>query len=224
MAVFFISDTHFGHGNILKYCHRPFLNEEEQRLLSEHHDFKVCRESVEKMDNTIIDNINKVVKSDDTLWHLGDFAFADYSKAKRYRDRINCQNMYLVWGNHDKPYIRDLFNDCYAQGGGGRGSDPPEAMTVDGQWIWLNHYPMLSWEGSYKGCWVLHGHVHGNIRKHPAWRAVYDLMQQCDVGVDGPCMSTRDGVWNHTFKPWTMAELRKFMEPKVSASRANRTL
>jgi calcineurin-like phosphoesterase family protein len=52
---FFIADTHLGHKNIIKYCNRPF------RLVAH-------------MDDTIIDNINEVVKSNDILYHLGDFA------------------------------------------------------------------------------------------------------------------------------------------------------
>ena len=52
---FFTSDTHFGHENIIKYCNRPFT-------------------STEEMDKALISNWNKVVKPEDTVFHLGDFA------------------------------------------------------------------------------------------------------------------------------------------------------
>ena len=29
MQVWFTADTHFGHGNIIKYCQRPFMSREE---------------------------------------------------------------------------------------------------------------------------------------------------------------------------------------------------
>lgn len=92
--VYFTSDSHFGHGNIIKYCKRPFLSDYEKSLFDQGKDFKVGRESVEWMDQTLIDNINAVVGSDDILWHLGDFSFAPYAVAKRYRDAIKCQTMY----------------------------------------------------------------------------------------------------------------------------------
>lgn len=224
MSVYFVSDTHFGHGNIIKYCSRPFMTESEQQLLADKQAFRVSRESVERMDSIIIDNINSVVKPEDTLWHLGDFAFSDYKAARRYRDRIHCRKMNLVWGNHDRAFLRDLFDDCYAQGGGGNGSDVPEPLVVDGQYIWLNHYPCMSWDGSNKGCWMLHGHVHGNIRKNPVWRAVYDLMLICDVGVDGPCVMAKEKIYNHTFTPWSMAELRNFMKFKQTMIQEVRTI
>lgn len=48
-----ISDTHFGHANIIKYCNRPFTN-------------------VTTMNATLIRNWKALVKNDDTIWHLGD--------------------------------------------------------------------------------------------------------------------------------------------------------
>src|SRR4051812_37591455 len=83
-----VGDTHFNHFNIIKYCKRPFA-------------------STEEMDDVIINNINRLVKPNDTLWHLGDFCFGPrdpykfYKTAEGYRNRINCKNMILIWGNHD---------------------------------------------------------------------------------------------------------------------------
>lgn len=56
MRRFIISDTHFGHANIIDYCNRPFRD-------------------VFDMDETLIRNWNEVVGKDDLVYHLGDFAF-----------------------------------------------------------------------------------------------------------------------------------------------------
>jgi calcineurin-like phosphoesterase family protein len=213
VSTFFIADTHFGHGNILKYCKRPFLNEEERKMLAEHRDFRVSRESVELNDATIINNINAIVGEDDTLWHLGDFCFADEKAARGYRDRIVCQNVNIVWGNHDKPArLRHLFGQAEQQ----------IELSVEGQNVFLNHYPMLSWDGSYKGCWNFYGHVHGNLRKNPIFRAACDIMLNVDVGVDGPDFDENGFMADHKFVPWSMKEIANYMNNKVRAFKENR--
>lgn len=78
--IWFISDTHFGHENIVGYC-RPHFS------------------SVEEMETTIIDNWNAEVKPQDLVYHLGDFAWKT-SDAKRVRPLLN-GSIRLIVGNHD---------------------------------------------------------------------------------------------------------------------------
>ena len=54
--IWFTSDTHFGHENVLRFCERPW-------------------KTVEAMNKALIDRINACVAPDDTLYHLGDFSF-----------------------------------------------------------------------------------------------------------------------------------------------------
>ena len=54
--VFFTSDTHFYHANIINFCKRPFAN-------------------VETMNEALIENWNAVVGANDIVFHLGDFCF-----------------------------------------------------------------------------------------------------------------------------------------------------
>lgn len=76
----FISDTHFGHENIIYYAGRPF-------------------ECADDMDDTLIDNWNAVVKPQDLVYHLGDFAM-NVSRAKEARAHLN-GSIRLIAGNHD---------------------------------------------------------------------------------------------------------------------------
>jgi calcineurin-like phosphoesterase family protein len=85
--IFFSSDHHFGHANILKYCNRPFKD-------------------VEEMDRVLVDNWNSVVTNKDIVYHLGDFSFGP---APLYLNQLN-GTKYFVRGNHEKPLVNALGN------------------------------------------------------------------------------------------------------------------
>lgn len=76
---FFTSDTHFGHANIIRFCNRPFRN-------------------VEEMNEALIENWNLVVSEDDTVFHLGDFAFGGSNVWKSIIPRLN-GHINLIIGN-----------------------------------------------------------------------------------------------------------------------------
>lgn len=76
--VWCISDTHFYHENIGKYCNRP-----------------------NNWFDLIINNWNKVVNSNDIVLHLGDFSFGNITHIKSIRERLNGE-IYLIRGNHDR--------------------------------------------------------------------------------------------------------------------------
>ena len=80
--VWFTSDFHLGHRNIIRYCNRPF-------------------DSIEDMDATLLANLNRKVGENDVLYFLGDFCLGDADQAKLYRDRIVCRNIHMIEGNHD---------------------------------------------------------------------------------------------------------------------------
>lgn len=90
--LWFTSDLHFGHDNIIKYCHRPFANAVE-------------------MNRTIINNINERVGCNDDLFILGDFVVSKGQPkelALEMFNAINCPHKHLVKGNHDRS--RDIKN------------------------------------------------------------------------------------------------------------------
>ena len=160
--VFFTSDTHFGHSNIIKYCQRPF-------------------NSAEHMDEVLINNWNEVVSPQDIVFHLGDFCFGSDKEWIKILQRLN-GTKYLILGNHDlkkianSNQIKDYFADINMQ----------MRVVVDKQKMLLNHYPFLCFEGGYQNVWQLFGHVHSS--KHSTGldkeRLVHLFPTQYDVGVD----------------------------------------
>ena len=90
MNVFFTSDTHWLHSNVIRYDNRPFS-------------------TVEEMDETLIKNWNKVVKDGDIVYCLGDFGFCSLGKIKDILDRLKGTKI-LVLGNHDRHSVTGYYN------------------------------------------------------------------------------------------------------------------
>lgn len=84
MTIFFTSDTHFDHANVIRFCDRPF-------------------ESVGEMNEALIKNWNAKVKPQDTIYHLGDFCMG--SDGQRIMNRLNGKK-HLIIGNHDKKGVK----------------------------------------------------------------------------------------------------------------------
>ncbi|MBY0461535.1 MAG: metallophosphoesterase, partial [Gemmataceae bacterium] len=187
MQYWFTADTHFGHGNIIKYCQRPFLSREERAALRDNPrgKLRLSDETVKRHDDAILAAINERVAPGDTLWVLGDFCWGGFAEARYYRDCIRCENVFLVWGNHDRGEIAPVFSDTIEQG----------MIRADGQEIWLNHYPMRSWNKAFHGSWHLYGHVHGRLQREDEQNLG---MLVKDVGVDA-CDS----------RPISLGELRE---------------
>lgn len=160
---FFTADWHLNHANIIKYCNRPFLNEEERSLLELSQrgslplkSIKISQESVNKMNDSIISATNKVVDQNDNLVLIGDFCWNSTPKdiVKSLVSKINCKNLYLIWGNHDnRQTFKPLFKSTYDQ----------YLFHIEGQHIFVSHYPCRSWPHSSYKSWMLYGHVHNRF-------------------------------------------------------------
>lgn len=142
MTVWFTSDTHFGHANVIRYSDRPF-------------------DDVEEMNEIMIRNWNAIVRPGDLVYHLGDFAFTRPEQATKIAKRLMGQK-YLVWGNHDKALRKD--KDFMAQW---IWAKDIADIKVGDQRIVLCHYAMLTWNQSHRGAWNLHGHSHGSLKEDP---------------------------------------------------------
>ncbi len=152
---FFTSDTHYGHANIIKYCDRPFKNQEEH-------------------DNMLINNHNSIVGPKDYVIHLGDFAFGKKVNKLFISDILNQLNgkIIIVFGNHDK-YARsekELFFKFY---------DGIYEQKIGSKKIVCCHYPLLSWNSAFYGKPHIFGHVHSGPKKYFKHQP-----NSYDVGVD----------------------------------------
>jgi calcineurin-like phosphoesterase family protein len=148
LAPWFTADTHFGHAGALGFYRRPFA-------------------SVAEMDATMVTRWNEIVKPDDEIWHLGDFALRISAPAAGLLlDSLNGRK-HLITGNNDPPEIAGLPGwasvQAYAE------------LTVGIRRLVLCHYAFRTWNGMTKGALNLHGHSHGRLKPMP---------RQTDVGVD----------------------------------------
>jgi calcineurin-like phosphoesterase family protein len=82
VTIFFTSDLHIGHDRINELAGRPF-------------------DSVNEMNNAIVDNWNARVGRDDVVWVLGDVAMGHINDSLRFIERLN-GSKHLVPGNHDR--------------------------------------------------------------------------------------------------------------------------
>lgn len=158
----FTADWHLNHNNIIKYCERPFMSFEEKGLFDlvkiksiRSKELRISDESTKLMTDTIIENTNAVVRNDDHLVVIGDVVHTPrqnrFEVAKSLISRINCQNIYLVLGNHDnRQILSPLFKSVFDK----------HLWNIDGQLIYTDHYPGRSWDQAHSGAWMLYGHVH----------------------------------------------------------------
>lgn len=136
MKTFLISDTHFGHSNIL-----TFKNQYGDLIRK----FK----DVKEMDLTMIYNWNSVVSPKDKVYHLGDVSMTSFTHLKRIFDSLNGEKI-LIKGNHDNLKLeqyKQLFKDV-------------RAYHILDKFI-LSHIPihpesLSRWRAN------IHGHLHGN--------------------------------------------------------------
>lgn len=130
--IWFISDTHFGHENIIYYAHRPF-------------------EGPEDMDEIMIDKWNTHVKPEDLVYHLGDFAM-NSNHAKKIRPLLN-GTIRLIAGNHDdipKYAHAGLFQRITE-------SRNLETVHSDLKGVYATHRPIILGETARIN---VHGHIH----------------------------------------------------------------
>ena len=172
MNIFLTSDSHFGHGNIIKYCNRPWMKPTDLDADGEWVSEEVKRERTRENDETLIANWNSRVQRGDIVYHLGDFAFTKTpADTEAYIRRLN-GSIHLIRGNHDKDAVAKAKGFAWVSG-----EYQGKMVAVDSQDIFCFHTACLIWPKSHRGCWHLHGHSHGTLPDNPNSLSI-------DVGVD----------------------------------------
>ena len=179
---YWVADTHFYHANALKFDHSP------------HGD-------IIERNEAIIKDWNQLVGAEDTVFHLGDFAFMPADQRKDPKkvealcndvlDRLNGK-IILIEGNHEQavmrfPSVMSRFAAIHNY----------LEVFVGSQRICMSHYPFHEWNQMHRGAYMLHGHTHT--------KDTYDKKYKlCNVG-----------IMNWDYKPVSYDQIVKYMEPKL---------
>jgi calcineurin-like phosphoesterase family protein len=186
--IWFVSDHHFGHENIIKYESRPFRNASE-------------------MDSAMIHAHNMLVDEEDTVYILGDFTLLGAQEAVNYM--WNLKGRIKILSNefhHDHrwltyPWIHDMLPSHVEL-------LPPihvikTPYTVPGSKyrtvMVLCHYPFAVWDRKHYGSWHLYGHTHrGNSTDGLSLNVSIDNINQNFGG----------------YRPISMEEVHKVLQKK----------
>lgn len=198
--IYLTADHHFGHGNIIDYCDRPFTDAEE-------------------MDRAMIEAWNSLVRPDDTVYHLGDFTLRGINKFTSVVERLNGHTM-IVPGGHDWRWIEQahqenqLTKPLFHSGqqhmhnydvvihNSLTAMKPPGYKMPDGEhnlFIVLCHYAMRVWDRWHYGSLHAYGHSHSNLPFQPC---------SLDVGVDNAKKLLG------SYRPFSLDEFIKFATSK----------
>jgi calcineurin-like phosphoesterase family protein len=151
--IWFISDEHFWHRNVIRLCTRPFSD-------------------LNNMHQELIKRFNALVKPEDTVIHCGDFCFGSGGRAREILSQLNGRHI-LVMGNHDKGMI-SMMNAGFIL------VVSELALRIGNKKVLVKHYPYRpawirrKWNRLFKpyelkhlerrppnnGGWLIHGHTH----------------------------------------------------------------
>lgn len=141
--IYFTSDTHFGHENIIRYCNRPFS-------------------SIDEHDEVLVDNWCSRVNKGDTVYHLGDFGYTkDSNRLRKICNKLT-GNIVLIQGNHDTNLdaIKFRFRSI-------KDTHLISTKVLDTKVrVFLSHYPHRTWIHRPRDCYHLFGHAHGNMASY----------------------------------------------------------
>jgi len=178
--IYFSSDSHFYHGNVIMYSNRPFS-------------------SVEEMNQSMIDSWNKIVKPNDIVYHLGDFAFCNYLLICELLKQLNGEKHFIL-GNHDK-IIRE--KSVYLTGNGLLKSiQDYKEVNYNHKTFCLFHYPMRTWNKKHYNSYHCFGHVHNALDNQPNGLSI-------DVGVDSKLITSE-------YRPISSEEIINYFDSKTA--------
>lgn len=155
--IYFTSDLHFWHKNIIQLANRPF-------------------QTIEEMNRTLIQTWNSCVRKQDEVYILGDVTLAGPEKAMDVLCQLNGRK-YLVKGNHDGFADKDSFDNNLFEW-----VKDYHCLKYEKKCFILCHYPFEEWDGFFRNTIHLHGHQN-NCKGYNLENKQKGLLRY-DVGVD----------------------------------------
>lgn len=140
--IWYTSDLHFCHKNIVQYTNRAMDTTQENH------------------DEWLIDLWNSQVNKGDLVWHLGDFSFSrNTGEIHRLITQLNGVK-HFIKGNHDDRDILDKLkkNNFISWWG-----DYKETK-IGGVSTCLFHFKIENWHKQHHGSYHLFGHSHGQAK------------------------------------------------------------
>ncbi len=160
--IYFTSDLHFYHDNVIKFANRPYKNSEQ-------------------MNQALIKNWNDKVGANDEIYILGDFTMKGAELATEILSQLKGKK-HLIKGNHDRFVQSPAFENWWFESV----SDYQQISYHSTRFI-LFHYPILEWNQFFRGSIHLHGHQHNHADYNLMNRE--KGIRRYDVGVDANNMS-----------------------------------
>lgn len=168
MEVFFTSDLHFGHKNVMRFDDRPFA-------------------SVEQMDATIVQNWNKKVSRSDQVYILGDISWYNVQKTEELLSSLN-GHKFLIYGNHDNKILSAARRTCDAV------MNYHELHLQGNNHLVLMHYPITFFNRHHYGATMLYGHVHNSHE----WQFVKNYQRELhELDIKCNMCNVGTMVWNY---------------------------
>lgn len=158
MTIYFTSDLHHSHKNIVEFTDRG------KATIKEYHN------------EWLIDIWNSTVQGGDLVYHLGDLSFATkYNEIAEFVSRLNGR-IVLLKGNHDREVNLQKLKDANLIENWHMYKEIKVPLsTGEVQHINLFHFPISSFHKQGYGAWHLYGHSHGNHKSEG---------KSLDVGLD----------------------------------------
>jgi len=199
--VFFTSDTHYGHSNIVRGTTRWDLSGDTKG--------QSCRDfdTLEEHNKALVEGINKVVGKDDILYHLGDWSFGGLDNIWKFRNQLRVDTIHLIFGNHDH-HIRNnkVFSGILEALSGKISAKEMFTTTQDVLEVKLNHkhffmshYSHQVWNGSHKGIMHCFGHSHDTLE---------GIGKSMDVGMDSAKRILGE------YRPFSLEEVTEILDKR----------
>jgi len=135
--IYYTADLHLNHKNILHMCRRPFDN-------------------LQEMHRTIKQYWNAAVQDNDEVYIIGDVCMSFNGETADYLRSLHGKK-HLIIGNHDKKHLKtEKFRELFET------IDHYLTIGDEGRKVVLFHYPILEWDGYFKGWYHIYGHIHNN--------------------------------------------------------------